>query len=377
MANSFEIKYIYDIFPDIDFTQDFVVCQNIVEKEPFLEIQATEDKWGHILDSIKWNRKIQSIKYRQYEVKIELSRNLDISILRRADYVSLTTTEGETFNVFDVQITYTKISGSRNFLIELTFKRGAEINNHLDSANCLLYKTAESATVNELEIRIDKPPFSFYQHTFGNNTTYLTFTISLGHKDFNLLYDNVSIGQYFYLHSDNFSFENIGIYECYVLNHTPINIQFKTNVTSPISVAPGKISITLDYEPDYQTSVNVDTSDFMTYNLYTFLQPEFNKVIEKIEGSKAPDGIQENQKIISKDSIDFKIWVTDSELWKIEYLNYSNQDNIELFLRDYDSIKPNLIKDINTISKGNNNLLNLHEFDIKILYNNKVVSYNR
>jgi hypothetical protein len=382
MANSFEIKYIYDVFPDIDFTQDFVVCQEIVETEPFLDVQATEDKWGHILDSVKWNRKIQSIKYRQYKVKITLSRNIDISIIRRADYVSLTTSEGETFNIFDVTIDYTEISGGRNYLVEMTFKRDAEVNNHLSSDNCLAYKTAESATVNELSVSIDNPSFSFTVYTVtveydaGRGEYRYNFTVGNTNRDYQILYDLLTVGDDFYLHSQLLDLQTDDIKTCFVSASSASGVSFKSNwTTSVISSYSEAIPFVINFEPDWTTDASV-VGITVDYDLYTFIQPIFTYKEESTEGQKAPDGIQENQKITVKDVCKLKFWVTDEELWKIEYISYALYSDLLFTFRDHNDILPSQVLGMYTI-KDNNNLLNLYEFDFEILYNNKVVSYNR
>jgi hypothetical protein len=383
MANTFQIKYIYDIFPDIDFTQEFVICQNIVEKEPLLEIQATEDKWGHVLDSIKYNRKIQSIKYRQYEVKIEISRNLDVSIIRRADYVSLTTSDNETFNIFDVQITYNKVPGGLNYVIEMTFKRDAEINNHLTSDNCLALKTATYANVTEIEATVDNPPFALNIGSLNPLGTigahFYEFEIDSNEEPlFDFIDDFINVSDYLYLHMPNTVAGYDEIYECRCVLKTTNYIYFRTNTFVTKSLPHSNLAIVMDFEPYDTVSVNVSDMSY-TYNIYSCIIPELMYNIDESDGNNMPDGIQENQKFIVKDIFKFKVWVTDAELWKMEYLKYCKTEDIELTLY-YNGIpyivKSSQTKDIYQL-KENNNLIDVHEFDINFQFNNKVVSYNR
>jgi hypothetical protein len=371
MANIFQIKYLYDIFPDIDFTQEFVTCQTITEKDPLIEYQSTEDKWGHIIDNVKINRHIQSTKYRQYHVKIELSRNIDISIIKRADYVSLTTTEGETFHIFDVNITYTNVSGSLNYIIEMTFKRDAEINNHLDSANCLAYKTAESAAVNELGFDVNDPSYVI------NNESIAATNAEISRVAITSLLDNMIQGEYYYFNVSDPDFKDENKTLIYVYEKTSTEFKFRFYPFGSLSktYTGCEIIITNELQGGVAADVLV-TSKTISPVIYSFINPIYGHIDEDIEGQKAPEGIAENQKIIAKDKVNFKVWLTVDEIWKAEYLKYALYDEILFDPASGQSIRPIQVKGIIT-PKENKNLLDLYEFDIEILYNNKVVSYNR
>jgi len=93
-----------------------------------------------------------------------------------------------------------------------------------------------------------------------------------------------------------------------------------------------------------------------------------------IEGNKKPQGIQENKTTIEKDIAKLKVWVKTEELYLIEYLNYAIYSDILVDLKNYDNIIPVQVKGISA-RKVNENLVDCYEYDITIIYNNKVRNY--
>jgi hypothetical protein len=383
MANTFQIKYLWEIFPDTDFTEEYIVCEEMVEKEPSSENQITEDKWGDIRDSTNRNRIIQSIVLREYEVKFIVSRNVTPAILGYTEYLTITTTENETFQVYDVGITYNKQVNGRNYIIELTFKRADNnIISHLSSDNVLSYKTATSDKVNEIGVTVNNPPIAFTHGTINalgtGGSEYYQFDVPNTNPKFDLLTEIVTLNDYFYIHCNNFDLVSKDIYSCQITFISSDYIRIKTNTTaSSLSINHDPKAFILDLEPDFQSDVNVKDIDF-SYIIYTFIKPLSDPSVQPIEGINPTDDIQENQRVNAKDVYKFKVWLKTDELWKIEYLNYALAEDITYTEEGTTTniIKPSQVKDIYS-KKENRALIELFEFDIEFMFNSKVVNIFR
>jgi hypothetical protein len=392
MATDFKIKYLFEIFPDTDFTEEWVLCQDVNELPPDTDIIETSEIWGDVRSSIKRNRKIQSKSLRKYEVKLILARDIDWAIVDYAEYTTCTTdTSGteETFLIYNVDIQQTKVPQSLEYIVNITFLREEDkIVYHTASDNVLTYKTDESATVNEIQCKVHRPAFSFNTDTFAVNLSgnFFEFTINSTNPMYSLLYDYVSLSQYFYIHSSQWDFKTDEIYECFCNNKTTSQLRFITNTPATVTLAdyPTKLNLILDYEPDFQTSGNVVTTDNYSFVLYTFIEPEFKHISEPKEGSETNYSIQENQTTKEYDLAEFKVWLKLSERWKAEYLNYCLTESddadftpdILISLKNYNDILPSQVKDIITPVE-NRRLIDLFEYDIKVIYNVKSVNLNR
>jgi hypothetical protein len=394
----FKIKYLFELFPDTDFTEEWVLCQDVNELPPDNDIIETPEIWGDVRVSLdgsgnpipttKRNRKIQSKSLRKYEVKLVLARDIDWSIVDYAEYTTCTTdTSGveETFLIYNVDIQQTKVQQSLEYIITITFLREEDkIVYHTASDNVLSYKTDESETVNEIQCKVHRPPMSFNCHNWSSST-YYEFFIEDDNDNFDLVDSITSLNQYFYLHCANWDFKQNDIYECYVQAKTTSKITFRTNTATPaITDLPINLNVILDFEPDFQESVNVDTTNTFSFNIYTFIEPEFKHISEPEEGSETNYSIQENQTTKEYDLAEFKVWLKFSEKWKAEYLSYCLVESddadfspdVLISLKNYDNILPDQIKDIITPVE-NRRLIDLFEYDIKVIYNIKEVNLNR
>lgn len=383
MANTFQIKYLWELFPHTDFTEEYVVCEEMVEKHPSSKNRMTDDEWGSTRDITNRERMIQSVVVREYETKFIVSRNVTPAILGYAEYITITTTDNETFQVYDVQINYNKQSQGRNYIVELTFKRADNnIVNHLSSDNVLAYKTATSDEVNELSIKVVNPPMAFNQITMTAAGTggaeYLQFDVTNDNPIFDLMVLITSLNDWFYMHSSTIDLQSLGIYSCYMQFDGTTYYRFRTNTTASV-LSSNSIStpLVLDFEPDYYVDSNVKDINF-TYIIYTFISPILDHSITPVAGINNQDAVEENQRINAKDLYRFKVWLKKDELWKIEYLNYALFNNV-IYTEEGTTanvLVPSQVKDIYA-RKENRALIDLYEYDINFGFNNKVVSIYR
>ena len=383
--DTFKIKYLFEIYPDTDFEQEFVTCQEVVELPPEPQVIATDEDYGHILFTDKSKRHIQSRRFRKYEVKILLSRNIDWYLLDYAAYTTLTTQASETFAIYNVQIEQNKVPGTRQYVINISFYRDdSEIVNHLSSDNVLSYKTDESASVNEIQYDVDNPAYSF------NNVAVYTYdaggaTVAGFKVPLNDLTNTILVNDTYYMHTDDEAFneeqdvlgEYLNFGKCISKDASFVYFNCSNDEVNPAFTwtIPNMI---LDHAPDYRDIPSGETVSDKTISLviYTFIEPKYGHETETIEGITAPDGVEENQKTIEKDIVTFKVWLKESEKYLAEYLNYALAEDIEISLANYTNILPSQTKDIITI-KENSNLIDLFEYDVKIIYNVKAVNINR
>ncbi len=385
MANSFEIKYLFELYPDTDFTELFVTEQTITETMPDYISQATTNAWSHILDSIHAKRLIQTYKKRFYECEIKLSRNLDVARLA-VGYVTLTTTDSETFAIYDVSTTFEKIEGSLNYLLKLSFFRyDDDIINHLSSVNAYnLTQLGSPIDVNELGYDVDNPSYAF-----NNITTYL-YEFSPGADaqafkvPFNDLTNTIAVNDIYYLHTNNPTFdalqdishEYLSYAECYAKDANYVYFQCSNDEMSAATLYTLN-NVVIDHEPDHRALPSgISVADkTISLVIYTFINPKISD-IDTPELYTTPNGITENQKFNHKKKASFKVWVTTAELYKIEFLNYALFNDITLTLADTTVYTPCQVGEIyKKVDKEM--LIDLHEFDIDILYKNKTVNINR
>jgi hypothetical protein len=385
--DKFNIKYLWELYPDTDFTEELILTQTIQELVPRPDIQVTSNFYGDVRSSIKRQRLIQSVVFREYELKMVFARNINYPILTYAEYVTTTITRGdgeETFQIFNVAATYNKVPGTLNYILNLTFrKEDNDIINHLSSDNVLNYKTDLTETVNEIQYDVDNPSYSFNNvnivATSITGATLAAFKLPL-----NGLTNTILVGDVYYLHTDDPDFDAeqdvLGGYldfaECYQKDSDYVYLFCSDDEVNP-AFDYDISNLIIDHEPDHRDlPLGVTVADkIISLVIYTLIEPNFSHVTEGQEGTNNA-GREENQLRIEKDVCNLKAWLTTDEKWKAEYLNYALFSDIVISLKNYDDILPSQTKDIITIAP-NDRLIDLFEYDINITYNVKEVDINR
>jgi hypothetical protein len=372
--DKFVIKYLFELYPDTDFTEDFVICQDVKEVHAEFDSQATPDKWGHIFDSITTQRLIQSYKKRHYEVVILLGRNIDVSLLQ-VGYCTLTTSGGETFTIYDVNTTYEKVSGKLEYKLNLSFYRfDDDIINHLSSDNVLTYKTEQSASVNELTFDVIKPSYTAYVDiVYEPGAKVYEFEIPISGA-----YSKLSLAERYYVHVFDPSFDQSINYYAYI---SDVSGGIATFTMNNVFVTPpgdfGETYVTIDQTADELTEEATVESNTITHSfvIYSFINPVYDYEISETDGN-LPYELEENQKTNSKKVATLKAWLKEDEIYLFEQLHHALPENISLNLASGTSIVPQQTKGIiNKVDKDN--IIRLYEYDINIKYNNKSVAFYR
>jgi hypothetical protein len=365
--DSFEIKYLFELYPNTDFTEEFVTCQEVQELPSEYESQATSEKWGWSRDSITANRLIQTYKKRKYEVIITLSRNIDAGRLQ-VGQTTLTTAAGETFIIYDVNINYQKIEGTLDYVLTISFFRyDDDIINHLSSDNVLTFKTEQSVNVTELSYNIVKPSFSVVGEVLLIPGGTYPYKLRVPYTE---EYSSIALSDKFYCHGiDTVDFVNV-----YTITATYIIFELANYTGGAVS----SVACVLDQTANELTSQSTVETNIktITYTIYSFLSPVYDFVITETDGN-LPFELAENQRTNSKKRAKLKAWLTEDELYKFEQIHHALPEDITLTLSDGSTtIVPQQTKGIlNIVEKDS--IIRLYEIEITILYNNKTVSFFR
>lgn len=380
----FKIKYIPDIFPNFSFEDELVLLQEVTELPIIFDSFATSQKFGITYDNVRSTRIIQSVKRRAYTVKVLLSRNIDVQLINLA-YTTMTTTAGETFVARDIAITHENVSGSRNIIYTINFFRydDTEILNNLASHNVLSYFTETAAAVNVINFEVDNPSLDFSNVTtykYSTFDSYIAFKVPI-----NSITTNISIGDEFYTHTSNETFDNlksVGQYynyiTCYDKDSDYVYFYFAPETNPAGTFIYILRNITLDHEQDWRgasVGATIDDKTF-TFNIYTHINPILSSVFNTVSGIQFEDETQENQKIVTKKRAYFKFWLSKDELYLYEMLQYAKASDVTFTLYDGTIYVPVQMGGITTPVE-NENLIDVYEFDCNLMYTNKQVNYFR
>lgn len=384
--DSFEIKYLFELYPNTDFTEEFVSSQEVLEVPQEYDSVATGEKWTWCRDSITANRHIQTYRKRKYEVRITLGRNIDLARMQVAQ-TTLTTRTGDEFIIYDVNTNYSKVPGRLEYVLEISFYRyDDDIINHLSSDNVLVYKTEQSANVTELSFDVVKPSFSFYSDIEFKYSSDNKFYFQLYTRRNYITYDeyaDLNIGDFFYAHVYDPEFDNETDYYVEVIaedtNPADTILIFEFNNLYGVAQPDfGNTYITIDQtKKELTESSDVENNPVTaTYTIYTFLNPVYDFEITETDGN-LPFETEENQNTNSKKLAKLKAWLKEDDLYLFEQLHHALPENITLTLSDGSTtIVPQQTKNIIT-KVDKDTLIRLYEFDILIKYNNKTVPFFR
>jgi len=355
----------FSLYPNVDFTEEFVVNQNIsFVGDKIVSVTETSNKWRSVNDAMAANRKIQTVLGSVYKLEMVLARNINLSLLASADSVLVETSNNDMFNIFNIDTVFEDIQGTALQKIVMTFYRVIENNviHHLSSDNAEAHMIAGSQNVNELNFTVKKPPITQRANIYLKNMPVIGDTSAFDFK-INELTQNINIGDWFYLHVFNDDFDiAYGSANCVEKTANVVTFVF---VDAPVFTLP-ESEITIDFEPENEINVEVDNNNFqINISLFTFLYSKLDNDINFIEENKQRNGFIQDGNVTTIDIDIAKFWVPDSELWKIKYLAYANPTDIVFKQKNRDDIIPIYIKGmINKITKDT--LVELHEFEIKL-----------
>lgn len=378
MSNSsFNIKF-FSGHPVFAY-EDGEKLPSVISKGYDYEVIKTIDKWGHVYDSFNGKRTIQSFMYEKYETYIVAANNLDFFKLQSANHVYIVPEIGAGFYAVNVIVTKEK-SLNRDNLIKLEFWRQISIDNELSSD--FAESSYTSSTTNKLTYTVNNPTYSF------NNITTYYYEVEVGvdtiafKVPLNGLTNTIEIDDTYYMHTDNTAFNSLtdgdgdflNAAKCYNKDSDYVYFYCSVNEATGIFTIG---EITLDHNQDRRgdSSSEFTIADkIITVNIYTFLNPIYYHEDNEIKGVENA-ARKNNQKIKSNDRMNCKVWLTDAEMWKAEYLKYADHSNVLMNLVDQNNIIPAEMREI-IKQNPKRNILGLHEYELNLRYNIKEVGVN-
>ncbi len=357
---NFKIKYLYEIYPDLDFTEEWVQSQDISFVATIYETQATDKSFGHVFDNIKTKRHIQTIIKDKYEIKLVAARNIDINKLAVA-VAEVTTENGETFFIYDVEVESEKTNG-HSFLYTITFyKYNERIINHLSSTNAELY--TGSYIIN---FKIRNPYFIFNHVLFEFIPDGYNFKVPLTN-----LTDLINIHDTFYVHTANAEYKaltdnsidlmSLDKTYCYDKDENYVYFTVNANPSDPkADMYIDQLIIDNEYEYyQYPNSFIINDKE-IEFNIYTFLQPLKDVAINEIGSIELNDLAEYPGGTIINEYLIFRIFLKNDELYKIHYLQ--NADEITLNVGGEVVVPFNKFE---IIEKKDTELIDMYEFELK------------
>lgn len=375
---NFNIKYL-DNYPVITFEEN-IEYPEAVFAGFFHDIIETEEMWGYVFDSVYDNRTKQDIIYEKYTATIIIGRNIDLYKLQGANYVLVTPEYGTSFNAVKFELDVQEKQDNRDLEAKITFYKESEINYPLSSYFGSTF-LREPSEINRILFDIDNPPYSFNNVNFYRGASPFQGAFKV---PFNDLTNTITVGDDYYLHTDNPTFnaltdisgDNINFATC-----TAKDADYVYFVCSANPVAPGwdydVSNVILDHISDGRDLPSGVTISDKTISLviYTLLEPMFSHESEIKEAGKDA-GKQNDANTIEKDKCYFKVFLKLDEIYLAEYLNYALFDDIEISLVNYTNILPSQSSGIIT-PVSRNNLIDYFEYDINVYYNIKEVGTQR
>jgi hypothetical protein len=380
-TTNIKIKYFAD-FPVHTYYDDFELPEARIIDYKYA-VPKTSEPFGHVTDGNRAQRNIQIVCHAVYQVEFITGKNLDWYKLQNTNHVLVTPVDEEPFIATNVRVTYSQTDGNMDSYCVIQFEKQLYIKDELSSAFVELMKVGTNS--NSIDFDVKNPSFVFNNINVysSSGTSYIAyFNIPL-----NDLTDKIQVGDTFYLHTDNNTFDALqDITPDYLsfarcTSKTSDELIFKCSnqpVTPPTPISYDIVNLTIDHISDGRDLPAGETvaNKTISFNIYTFIEPIFRHETELVEGLKYEDGREENQVTIERDIAYFKVWLRESEKWKAEYLNYALNNDILINLHNYDNIVPSQTKDI-IMMADNPRLIDMFEYDVKVIYNIKKVNINR
>lgn len=376
-TTNIKIKYFAD-FPVHTYYDDFELPEAKIVDYRY-DVPRTTELFGHVADSNRTQRNIQITCYAIYQVELITGKNLDWYKLQNTNHVLVTPVDETPFIASNVSVIYSQTEGNMDSYCTIRFEKQLYIKDELSHDFVNLMKAGTNS--NSIEFDVDNPSFVFNDINVATGASPFFAEFSVPLTD---LTDKMSVGDTFYLHTDNIAFnaeQDVStdyLSFARVTNKTSTTVDFVCSDSPIIGLNYDIINLTLDHISDGRDLPSSETVADKTYSfvIYTFIEPIFKHITEVIEGLNYEDGRQENQVTIEKDIAYFKVWLKEADKYLAEYLNYALNSDILLNFHNYDNIIPAQTKDIIEIA-DNPRLIDMFEYDIKAPYKIKTVNINR
>lgn len=330
--DKFTIKYLPEVFPNVDFTQTFSENFHVIATENRADIAKTADRWFSTIDTDAINRNVQASLNTVYTAEFIVGENVDFSILESAGNVTAQTDNGLYMTLFDVEVTKELQERTRAYKVTLVFtvKGVANIASFLDTENVEKLQSS-GQSVNSVTYEVSQPAYT----TRITTNTLGFFTIAnIGE------FANIEINDFMYLHSNEFdpnnSFVDMEVVKC--VNKTTNLLSFEPREPKNRSVIVNK-HIQLDYTPSVITDPLVVPRKLQV-QLFTMLHPKVS-LSEPIFSDEilTNGGVKQYTNAITANLLNCLFYVKETDLWKVKYMNYADlcyfQTSVKTYYADY------------------------------------------
>ena len=310
-----KIKYIPDLFPDLDFTSEIIIKSAYKEIPPVISSAMTQNPWANFDDFVKIQRKIQSVIEKRYSFEFYTLEEVDYSLLQVAENCEIRTDDDRVFSAYDIEIKFDeeKKFAENKITIKFSVKEEKRVVNHLASD---IWSDSEYSN---LAVNINNPVYNFYA-TVGLSGAGGSYVLVLPNEN---EFSNLEVEDKLYWHSDISDFnnakENIGLAEVAIKNSTQIVIYL--NVTG-LTTAEYSGFFTLNNIPDVDDSTTIISA--MEYQINTNLTPKTKIEIGENSVSNPNDNLKIYNKLNVQEKLELNLYLKKSEIWKLKYLAFAD-----------------------------------------------------
>ena len=368
------IQYLPEIFPNLDFTQPYIIDQELVRIDDLPQIAKTELLWGSVFDSSKVQRDIQMVLNQRYKFEFLIKENAQPPVMAAVQNMTILTDDGKQVAAHNVTIEYSQASDTRIYKCVVNF--WARLYNNFSNYLTSDVLAENINLINYIEVINDKPQYQQYTTLnylpaadLGGLSVYqFEFTV-------NELTNNIQVNDWFYMHSKiPHLAENVSFFvaaKC--INKTTDLITFRVNEPG---LNAGQLTglVTIDYEPEQEIATAVIPRQ-LTYRIYTALMPKFKIENEKGERIEQQSGINYDDRTIVYDILNCLFFLKENELFKAKYLNFASEINFYKRITQTSYQKYNAIQTADIYENNErNDLTDIYQFSLNMKISNLVVN---
>jgi hypothetical protein len=376
------MEFAPDYLPDLEYTESIFLDEDAVQIITNIDNAATSEKWRHSMFDDYNQRVIQSASSERYTFKIIATESQNIRLIEKAGRVKITPQDGDSYYIYDVNITddYESSINTHTYTVEFTKDNLLNYATYLASNDVKGWFDLSPTEnyVNRIEYTVRKPSYTqripgvneqiggiWYNYKFTNtnneldgmptvlNNTVFYTSFSEGTEETDMRVKLIAVD------GDDFYFQSFAW---------------------PIPEFTER-EITLSSEPSGEILfvAGTDLENAYTDSIYTFL---FSKTDKNIDFGSTTEikGIEQYEQIKNLDQQSVLVYLRPSDMFKIQKLAMCLPEDIKLVevAKNGDETTYTAISIVGMIEKSTRTDLNeLLEYRINIKYNNIVTNVNR
>jgi hypothetical protein len=368
MAINFKIKYLPDIFENVDFITNRNFCDNSIRKvEPVAEKIMTKEAWASCNDIAVRERIKQATYKERWAIVIYSYEYADISLLQITESVELTLDNGDIWNIseFDVKIVNVQ-DQLRQIELSFTKDNNSTLSYPFLSDN-ISKKAASGWNYNRIHVVKNNPAYSQYVWFYHSFELY-------GHYRFKMRVDeitqNINVGEFYAVHPQNLDFQSIWLLTVFeVITKDAQFITFR-EIDGGGTPNNGNFYDTVIIDNIYNgIGSELILPKTLEFDIFTGLK-EKNET-EKKNGNEINTGdeIVILDQVTFSDYIRVPVFLRNSELWKSKYLSVANEIYYYFSGPSSEELIYQSAVNNNIITRQDVDYYDITEFEFKMLIN--------